>query len=68
RTFAPKDRYRVGDYETEVRRLYIDWKMPMRIRLSWPVVVNKDGIIIYIPRYRKKFAETNKSKFIIKVV
>jgi len=68
RTFAPKDCYRVGDYETEVRRLYIDWKMPMRIRLSWPVVVNKDGIIIYIPRYRKKFAETNKSKFIIKVV
>jgi tRNA(Ile)-lysidine synthase len=68
RTFEPKDRYEVDGNFCEVRRLFIDWKMPMRLRSSWPLVVNKDGIIIYIPRYRKNFVETKKSKFIVKVV
>ncbi len=68
RTFKPKDRYLVDGNLCEVRRLFIDWKMPMRLRTSWPVVVSKNGTIIYVPRYRKNFVETKKSKFVIKVV
>jgi len=68
RTFLPKDRYAVGDNLCEVRRLFIDWKMPSRLRTSWPIIVSKNGTIIYVPRYRKNFVETKKSKFVIKVV
>ncbi|MFA5421389.1 MAG: tRNA lysidine(34) synthetase TilS [Bacilli bacterium] len=68
RTFRPKDKYQVGKNLCEVRRLFIDWKMPMRLRTSWPLVVNMHGTIIYVPRYRKNFVETKTSKFVIKVV
>jgi|LSQX01.1.fsa_nt_gb tRNA(Ile)-lysidine synthase len=68
RNSQPKDRYLVGGNLCEIRRLFIDWKMPMRLRASWPVVINKTGTIIYVPRYRKNFVDNKKSKFIIKVV
>ena len=68
RTQLPKDHYEVGGNMCEVRRLFIDWKMPTRLRNSWPLVVNKDGTIIYVPRYRKDFIDDKKSKFDIKVV
>lgn len=47
----------VGTSPCAVRRLFIDWKMPMRFRDEWPVFVNRKGEIVYIPRYRKKFKE-----------
>ncbi|MDD3207229.1 MAG: tRNA lysidine(34) synthetase TilS [Bacilli bacterium] len=68
RNSRPKDRYLVGGNLCEIRRLFIDWKMPMRLRASWPVVINKTGTIIYVPRYRKNFIDNKKSKFVIKVV
>ena len=61
------DTYHVGNNVCSVRRVYIDWKMPLRIRKVWPVVVGKDGTILYIPRYRKRFQDNHTSKFVIKI-
>lgn len=60
-----KESYLINDYEVEVRRLFIDWKLPVFLRKTWPGIFNKDGKLIYIPRYRKDFKEKNKSKFVI---
>lgn len=68
RTAKAGDRYEVGGHLCEVRRLFIDWKMPTRLRAVWPLVVNKSGTIIYVPRYRKDFVGDKKTKFEIKVV
>lgn len=68
RTYHPNDCYEVDGNICELRRLFIDWKMPMRLRSSWPIVLDKNGTVIYVPRYRKNFTETKKSKFVVKVV
>jgi tRNA(Ile)-lysidine synthase len=60
------DEYIVGGNLCYVRRLFIDWKMPARLREMWPVVTSASGKIIYVPRYRKEFVDTHKSVFKIK--
>lgn len=47
--------YVIDGNKKKISRVYIDMKMPRHIRLIWPVVKNKDGDIIYIPRYRKDY-------------
>ena len=47
--------YVIDGYQKKISRVYIDMKMPRHIRLIWPVIKNKDGVIIYIPRYRKDY-------------
>ncbi len=66
RTFKKGDTYIIKDYQVQVRRLFIDWKMPLSIRLRWPVIVNKEGRIIYIPRYRSNFKVEKESNFYVK--
>lgn len=56
----------INSYQVEVRRLFIDWKMPASLRKRWPVIVNKDNTIIYIPRYRKEFKMTKGLNFYVK--
>lgn len=56
----------VKDYECEVRRLLIDWKMPHLLRDCWPGIYNCQGKLIYIPRYRPEFVDKHTSKFVIK--
>lgn len=51
----PDDTYVVSGYKKKLNRMFIDMKMPRHIRLIWPVVKNKDGDIIYVPRYRKDY-------------
>ena len=63
----PNDEYQIKDYKSKVKRLFIDWKMPNRIRAIWPAVYNKDGRLIYIPRYSKEFEDKHKSVFKIKL-
>lgn len=60
------DFLRIKDYECKVRRLFIDWKLPHHLRDSWPGIYNKDGKLIYVPRYRKDFVDNHTSKFVIK--
>jgi len=50
----------------ELRRVFIDWKVPTKYRKVWPIFCNKNGKVIYVPRYRKTFIDNHKSKFIIK--
>ena len=68
-TIKPVSRFdsiNISNYECEVRRLFIDWKVPHLFRDYWPGIYNKDGKLIYIPRYREKFIDNHISKFIIK--
>lgn len=60
------DAYRILDYEKELRRLFIDWKMPVSLRNRWPIIVNKDGVIIYVPRYQKDFSPSKDDNFSVK--
>lgn len=66
RSFKPNDKYKIKDYDVLVRRLFIDWKMPMSMRGLWPIILNKEGKIIYIPRYQKDFVPDENTNFYVK--
>ena len=66
RSFKANDKYKIKDYEVLVRRLFIDWKMPMSMRPYWPIIINKEGKIIYIPRYQKDFVPDENTNFYVK--
>lgn len=57
----------INNYKVKVRRLFIDWKMPITVRKKWPVIVNKDNKIVYIPRYRKDFKISEDLNFYVKL-
>ena len=61
------DEYEISGYKKELRRLFIDWKMPESIRNRWPIIVNKDGIIVYVPRYQKDFVPEENCNFFVKI-
>jgi tRNA(Ile)-lysidine synthase len=63
RTIKQGDRYQISNYEVSVRRLFIDWKIPKHLRSVWPIIVNKDDKIIYIPRYRNVYKDKHKTRF-----
>ena len=67
RNARPNDAYKIKDYEKELRRLFIDWKMPVSLRNRWPIIINKDGIIVYVPRYRKDFIVEENMNFKVKI-
>lgn len=66
---SPKegDTIRVSNYNAEIRRLFIDWKMPLSLRKRWPVIENKDGVIVYVPRYRKEHIRELDRTFYVKI-
>lgn len=66
RSFKANDKYKIKDYDVLVRRLFIDWKMPMSFRSFWPIILNKEGKIIYIPRYQKDFFPDENTNFYVK--
>ena len=66
RSFKPNDKYKIKDYDVLVRRLFIDWKMPLEIRSRWPIILNKEERIIYIPRYQKDFIPDETTNFYVK--
>ena len=61
------DEYEISGYKKELRRLFIDWKMPKSVRNRWPIIVNKDGIIVYVPRYQKDFVPDENTNFYVKL-
>jgi tRNA(Ile)-lysidine synthetase-like protein len=67
RSTIPGDEYILGGYLVPLRRMFIDADMPARLRKIWPVFLNKDGKIVYVPRYRKSFKEYHTSKLVIHV-
>lgn len=66
RNYRKGDKYSIKDYEVQVRRLFIDWKMPLSLRKRWPIILNRDNKIIYIPRYQKDFVPTDNCNFYVK--
>ena len=60
------ERYQVSNYNCEVRRLFIDWKMPNFLRGWWPGIYDKNGNLLYIPRYRETYTDNHSSKLVIK--
>ena len=61
RTALVHDMYVVHGYLESVHSLYSQWKMPVRLRYVWPIFLNKDGKVIYVPRYRTNFREYHTS-------
>ena len=66
RSFRNNDKYKIKDYTVLVRRLFIDWKMPLEVRKVWPIILNNKGEVIYIPRYRKEFVPDENTNFYVK--
>ncbi len=66
RTYRDGDTYQIKDYVVKVRRLFIDWKIPMSLRKRWPIILNKDNKIVYIPRYREDFVPNRDTNFYVK--
>ena len=66
RTAKPNDLISIKDYKKTARRLFIDWKMPMELRKRWPVIIDKNRKVIYIPRYQKNFVIDEKTNFYVK--
>lgn len=60
------DKYRIKGYYKTLKRLFIDWKMPIILRKRWPIFVNMDGFIFYVPRYRSDFIIDKKINFYVK--
>ena len=60
------DEYIVSGYKTTIRRLFIDWKMPLELRKRWPVILNKKGVVIYVPRYQPDFVPSKNINFYVK--
>ena len=66
RNAKPEDTYIIKGYSKQLRRLFIDWKVPLTLRKRWPVILNKNGTIIYVPRYQKDFKIENNCNFYVK--
>lgn len=52
---------KVSNYEKNIKRAFIDWKMPQYLRPFWPAVYDEKDNIVYIPRFREKFEQKNDS-------
>jgi len=66
RNIKKNDYININGYKSKAQRLLIDWKVPFRKRMIWPVIINKNNQVIYIPRYRKDFKKTDKLSFYVK--
>ncbi|OQC10996.1 MAG: tRNA(Ile)-lysidine synthase [Tenericutes bacterium ADurb.Bin087] len=60
-------KYNIKGYEKTINRLFIDMKMPRHYRLIWPIVSNKDGKVIYVPRYRANYVPKETDLFKINI-
>ena len=67
RNISLNDYIYINGYRAYAKRLFIDWKMPLRLRLKWPVIVDKKGRVIYIPRYKKSFKLSDDLDFFVKL-
>lgn len=63
KNISPNDNYFINNYSKSVKRLFIDWKMPLFLRKVWPGIYDTNGKLLYIPRYRKTFIDNHTSKF-----
>ena len=67
RNASIKDKFTIKDYEVSMRRAFIDWKMPKELRSRWPIVLNNNNEIIYVPRYNSNFKPDLTTNFYVKL-
>ena len=67
RNIKDDDKFYIGGNLVTAKRVFIDWKMPLLIRKQWPVILNKDGVIVYVPRYQKSFHKDKDTNFFVKI-
>lgn len=58
------DKIKIGNFGAKIRRLFINWKLPVCFRKIWPVFCNLKNEILYVPKYN--YCDNHKSKLIIK--
>lgn len=66
RNASKNDLVKIKDYYKSIRRLFIDWKVPTRYRKRWPVILNRKGVVIYVPRYRSDYVIKADDNFFVK--
>lgn len=54
RVWQPGDKVQISSGHKKVARLFIDNKIESHMRKRWPIVINKKGEIIYIPKLWRK--------------
>ncbi len=59
------DTYEIKGYQKPLNRLFIDMKLPRHYRFFWPIVKNKKGKVIYVPRYRQGYVPKKSDLFTI---
>lgn len=52
----------------KISRLFLQWKMPHELRKTWPIILDSDGKIIYVPRYKKDYIERKDANLKIKKI
>lgn len=67
RNCEAKDSIRIGKCSKKVARLFIDWKLPLEYRRIWPIVLSQSGKALFIPRYKDKNPEIEKTGFYMKI-
>ncbi len=65
RSVLPQDTYVFGGHLVPVKPLLVAAGITNDMLKIWPVFLNKDGKIIYVPRYDKSFKEYHTSKLVI---
>jgi tRNA(Ile)-lysidine synthetase-like protein len=61
RSVLPQDAYSYGGYLVPIKKMLSAAGCSPRLMHIWPVFLNKDGHIIYVPRYKKGFSEYHTS-------
>lgn len=67
RSVLPQDVSLFGGYLNPVKKMLAAAGCSQRLIHIWPVFLNKDGKIIYVPRYKKGFSEYHTSKLVLHV-
>ena len=60
------DSYRFNNMTLKVKREFISWKMPSYLREVWPGIFDKNGYLVYVPRYQNKVKKGGLLNFKIK--
>lgn len=67
RNASKNDAMVIKNYKTTMRRQFINWKMPQELRGRWPVILDKNGKLIYVPKYSKDFVTDSNTNFFVKI-
>lgn len=66
RPYKKDDEYKINNYKVKINKLFSDFKMPLRIRKYWPIILNKNNEVIYVPRYKKGYEIKKDEDFYVK--